>query len=360
MQEIQEVVHTEKLPAISNAKKHKHGECGYEYHHGDHLMTVKDVPSNSIAAGSVSSTRIHKLWLAIKRHRGIYLLMLPTLIYFAIFKYGPLWNAQVAFKDFKPLLGVLGSPWADPIFKNLDAFVNSYYFTDLLFNTVIFSSAKLVLGLPIAVILAIALHETVFVKFRTFVQTMVYLPHFLSWVIMFGVLLMLLSPGSGLINQVIEEFGGKRIAFLTSPDWFRQIVIASDIWKETGWSTILYLAALLSISPELYEAAKVDGASNLRRIWHISIPGILPVIVLVTLLRIGHILDAGFNQIFMLYSIPVYSVGDVIDTWVYRQGILQFEFSLATAVGMFKGVIGLVLILTANQVAKRVANQSLF
>ena len=177
---------------------------------------------------------------------------------------------------------------------------------------------------------------------------------------MYGVLLMLLSPNNGLVNNVIEALGGKPIAFLTSPQWFRPVVILSDIWKETGWSTIIYLAALLSISPHLYEAATVDGASHLQRIWHISLPGIMPVIVLVTLLRLGHILDAGFNQIFMLYSVPVYSVGDIIDTWVYRQGILQFQFSLATAVGLFKGVIGLVLIVVANRVAKRITGQALF
>jgi putative aldouronate transport system permease protein len=328
-------------------------------------MSVKETPSSAhplnFPAESKSlpwATRLDNLLRSIRRHRGIYLLMLPSLIYFLIFRYGPLWNAQIAFKDFKPLLGVMGSPWIG--FENFKTFINSFYFTDLILNTVIFSSAKLVLGLPVAVILAIALHETALVRFRTLVQTIVYLPHFLSWVIMFGVLLMLLSPGNGLINQVLKEFGVGPISFLTTPKWFREVVVGSYIWKETGWSTILYLAALLGINPQLYEAAKVDGASNLQRIWHVSIPSIMPVIVLVTLLRLGNILDAGFNQVFILYSIPVYSVGDVIDTWVYRQGILQFEFSLATAVGLFKGVIGLALILTANQVAKRVAKQSLF
>jgi len=170
----------------------------------------------------------------------------------------------------------------------------------------------------------------------------------------------LLSPSSGMINEIIKSFGGEPIAFLTSTEWFRQVVVLSDIWKETGWSTILYLAALLGINPDLYEAAAVDGASRWRRIWHISLPGIIPVVVLVTLLRLGNILDAGFNQIWVLYSVPVYSVGDIIDTWVYRSGVLDFQFSLATAVGLFKGVIGLVLILVANEVAKRVAQQSLF
>lgn len=322
-------------------------------------MTLKTLPS--VAPSTVPSTEkfeLKKLLRSMWRQRWLYFLMLPTLIYFAIFKYGPLWNAQIAFKDFKPLLGVVGSPWVG--LKHFETFINSFYFTELMTNTILFSVAKLVLGLPLAVIVAIALHETWLLRYRTFVQTMIYLPHFLSWVIMFGVLLVLLSPGNGLLNAIIERFGGEPIPFLTSPDHFRWVVILSDIWKETGWSTILYLAALLAISPDLYEAAAVDGASPLQRIWYISIPGIVPVIVLVTLLRMGHILEAGFNQIFVLYSVPVYSVGDIIDTWVYRQGVLQFQFSLATAVGFFKGVIGLVLILISNRIAKRLAQQSIF
>jgi len=318
-------------------------------------MTVKILPS---IAPSTEKFTFKKLLRSMWRQRWLYFLMAPTLIYFVIFKYGPLWNAQIAFKDFKPLLGVMGSPWVG--FKHFETFVNSFYFTELMTNTIVFSVAKLLLGLPIAVLCAIALHETWLVKYRTFVQTMIYLPHFLSWVIMFGVLLVILSPGNGLLNAIIEKFGGEPIPFLTSPDSFRWVVILSDIWKETGWSTILYLAALLAISPDLYEAAAVDGATPLQRIWYISLPGILPVIVLVTLLRMGHILEAGFNQIFVLYSIPVYSVGDILDTWVYRQGVLQFQFSLATAVGFFKGAIGLVLILISNRVAKRLAQQSIY
>jgi putative aldouronate transport system permease protein len=309
-------------------------------------------------AAATSRQKLAAMGSLISKYRWLYLLMLPTLIYFAIFKYGPLWNAQIAFKDFKPLLGVIGSPWVG--FKHFEVFINSFYFADLMTNTIFFSLAKLVLGLPIAVVCAIALHESWFLRFRTLVQTVIYLPHFLSWVIMFGVLLVILSPGNGLLNMIIEQFGGEPIPFMTSPGAFRWVVVLSDIWKETGWSTILYLAALLAISPDLYEAAAADGASPMQRIWYISLPGILPVIVLVTLLRLGHILEAGFNQIFVLYSVPVYSVGDIIDTWVYRQGILQFQFSLATAVGFFKGVIGLVLILVANRIAKRLAAQSIF
>jgi putative aldouronate transport system permease protein len=318
-------------------------------------MTVRVLPSTLFSAARVKPKNLGRtLW----RFRWLYMLMLPTLVYFAIFKYGPLWNAQIAFREFKPLLGVVHSPWVG--LKHFEIFINSFYFADLIRNTLIFSLAKLLLGLPIAVICALALHETWFLRFRTFVQTMIYLPHFLSWVIMYGVLLVLLSPANGLLNAIIERFGGEPIPFLATPGAFRWVVILSDIWKETGWSTILYLAALLAISPDLYEAAAVDGATPIQRIRYISIPGIIPVIVLVTLLRLGHILEAGFNQIFVLYSVPVYSVGDIIDTWVYRQGVLQFQFSLATAVGFFKGAIGLVLILVANRVAKRVAQQSIY
>jgi len=269
-----------------------------------------------------------------------------------------LWNAQIAFKDFKPLLGVLDSPFAG--LKYFVTFFHSYYFSQLIGNTLVISLLKLVFGMPVAVLLAIGIYESVYRRLAGFVQTIAYMPHFLSWVIMYGVLLMMLSPGSGLINEVIKANGGTPIAFLTSPQWFRVVVIGSDIWKETGWSTIIYLAALMSIDPHLFEAAAVDGASRLQRIWYISLPGIIGAMVVVLILRIGSILDAGFQQIFVLYSLPVYSVGDIIDTWVYRQGILEFQFSLATAVGLFKGVIGLVLVLVSNRLVKRFTGSGIY
>jgi putative aldouronate transport system permease protein len=299
-----------------------------------------------------------RLGKTIRKHRWMYLMLVLPVTYFLIFQYWPLWNAQIAFKDFKPLLGVWRSPFAG--FEHFVTFFKSFYFDQLITNTITISFLKLVIGIPLAIVLAITLYETSFKRFGTLVQTIAYLPHFLSWVIMFGVLLMMLSPGDGLINAIIKSLGGKPITFLTSPAWFRGVVIASDVWKETGWGTIIYLAALMGIDPTLYEAAAVDGASRLQRIWHIALPGILPVIGVVTMLRLGHILNAGFNQIFVLYSLPVYSVGDIIDTWVYRQGILAFQFSLATAVGLFKGVIGLVLIVVSNRVAKRIGGSGLY
>lgn len=318
-------------------------------------MDVKAALSNKAhrSPGYVSQL-LRRIW----RYRMAYLIILPGLVYFALFRYGPLYLAQIAFKDFQPLLGVEGSPWVG--LQNFVSFFHSYYFSQLLANTLIISTAKLIFGIPPAIILALAFSETRFLKLARLTQTVAYLPHFLSWVIMFGILVALLSPGEGLVNQAIGKVGTQPIDFLTDPNWFRAILVSSDIWKETGWAAIIYLAALLAIDPALYEAAAIDGASRWRRVWHISLPGIKDIIVLVTLLRLGNILDAGFSQIFVLYSIPVYNVGDVIDTWVYRQGLLNFQFSLATAVGLFKGVIGLILIIVANRVAKRFAGSSLY
>lgn len=306
-----------------------------------------------------ATSRIRLLARRVKRHRVVYLLLLPGLIYFALFRYWPLYLAQIAFKDFQPILGVEASPWNG--FANFTLFFKSYYFTQLFTNTLIISMGKLIFGIPPAIILAIALNEARhFPRIARLTQTTAYLPHFLSWVVVLGVLIGLFSPSEGLVNGVISKVGGNPIDFLADPNWFRQVVISSDVWKETGWGTIIYLAALLSIDPVLYEAASIDGASRIKRIWYISLPNIKDVIVLVTLLRLGSILDAGFTQIFAIYSLPVYNVGDIIDTWVYREGILNFQFGLATAVGLFKGVIGLFLIFTANRVAKRFAGTSLY
>ncbi|MBE3063862.1 MAG: sugar ABC transporter permease [Acidobacteria bacterium] len=285
------------------------------------------------------------------------MLALP-LLYFLLFRYFPLWNAQIAFKDFSPLDGVWRSRWSG--FANFLAFFRSIYFTQLVRNTLFFSVLKLAVGVPMAMLLALALSETTSRRMRGLVQTISYLPHFLSWIIMYGVLLALLSPGEGLVNEIIRAAGGEPIAFLMSPQWFPGIVVVSDVWKEMGWSAIIFLAALLGIDPVLYEAAAVEGASRIQRITRISLPCIVDVIVIVTLLRLGTILDAGFHQLFVLYSLPVYSVGDIIDTWVYRQGILEFQFGLATAVGLFKGCISLALVVLCNRLAKRFTGSGLY
>jgi len=300
----------------------------------------------------------NRLWGEIVRHRAFYAMLFIPLVYFMIFKYGPLVNAQIAFKDFMALDGVWKSPWVG--FKNFITFFSSIYFWELIRNTMFLSLGKLALGLPMAVILALAINESSMRRFKRFVQTVTYLPHFLSWVVMYGVLLLLLSPDEGLLNEIIKALGGKEIAFLQDPKWYPTVVILSDVWKEMGWSAIIYLAAITGIDPGLYEAAEVEGASRLKRIRYITLPGIVDVIVTIALLRLGTILDAGFHQIFMTYSVPVYSVGDIIDTWVYRQGVLDFQFSLATAVGLFKGVLGLSLVWAFNRLSRRYLDASLF
>jgi putative aldouronate transport system permease protein len=310
------------------------------------------------AATAVRVRTSSALWTRIVKHRAIYAIIALPVLYFAIFRYLPLWNAQIAFKDFSPLEGIWRSPWIG--FAHFLTFFRSIYFTELIANTLFYSVAKLVIGVPTAILLALLLSETRFRRLSGFTQTISYLPHFLSWVIMYGVLLALLSPGDGLVNQILRAMGREPVSFMISPPWFRLIVIASDVWKETGWSAIIFLAALIGIDPVLYEAAQVEGATRIQRIFRITLPNILDVIVIVTLLRLGTILDAGFHQLFVLYSVPVYSVGDILDTWVYRQGVLEFQFSLATAVGLFKGVIGLVLVYAANRATRRLAGGGLY
>jgi putative aldouronate transport system permease protein len=294
----------------------------------------------------------------IRRHFSVYFLLVIPFVYYVIFKYAPIWNGQIAFRDFMPLDGVFGSKWIG--LEHFRTFINSFYFFELLRNTLFYSFGKLLVSVPAAIILAVLIYECLRPTLRKIVQTLAYLPHFLSWVIMYGILLVLLAPGDGIVNDIIKALGGQPVAFLTDTKTFPWIIILSDAWKEMGWSAIIFIASLMAIDPSLYEAAMVEGVSAVQRIWYITLPSIRPVIVMVILLRLGTILDAGFNQMFMLYSIPVYSVADIIDTWVYRQGLLEFQFGLATAVGIFKGVIGLLTILGSNWLVKKTADSSLF
>ena len=297
------------------------------------------------------------LWKDIKRHYSVYALLVIPVVYYAILKYGPIVNGQIAFKSYMPTEGIWGSTWIG--FRNFVDFFQSFYFGELLRNTILYSLAKLLICVPLSIILAVTLYECTRDILRRVVQTLAYLPHFLSWVIMHGILLVLLAPGDGIVNDVIKYFGGEPIDFLTNTRTFPVVVIVSDAWKEMGWAAIIFIAALMGIDPSLFEAAMVEGASAVQRVWYITIPSIKPVIVTVVLLKLGTVLDAGFNQMFMLYSVPVYSVADIIDTWVYRQGLLQFKFALATAVGIFKGIIGMLLVMLSNALVKKISDSSL-
>lgn len=295
----------------------------------------------------------------VKRHASVYAILLIPLAYYIIFKYVPLWYGQIAFRDFKTIRkGIMAAKWVG--LDNFKAFIGSYYFWSLIRNTVMYSVGKILICVPMAIVLAITLYECTRPHLRKIVQTLAYLPHFLSWVIMYGILLTLLSPGEGLLNDIIKFFGGQSRDFLNNSTAFPWIVLLSDAWKEMGWNAIIFLAALMGIDVSLFEAAMVEGASSWQRVRYITLPAIRPVIIVVLLLRIGTILDAGFNQIFMLYSPAVYSVGDIIDTWVYRAGLLEGRFSLATAAGIFKGCIGMVLVLASNRLTRKFSDSALF
>lgn len=298
------------------------------------------------------------VWKNVVRNRSVYMIVAIPFCMYCVFRYFPIWNGQIAFKDFSPGLGVLGSKWVG--LKNFSDFIHSYYFWELIRNTLFYSFGKLFISVPLSIILAVVIYECRRPVLRKTVQTLSYLPHFLSWVIMYGILLTLLAPGDGVVNDIIKMCGGEPIDFLANTKTFPWIVLFSDAWKEMGWSAIIFIAALMGIDGSLFEAAMVEGCSAIQRVWYITLPSIRPVIVMVVLLKLGTILDAGFNQMFMLYSQAVYSVADIIDTWVYRSGLLEFQFSLATAVGIFKGVIGLILVTVTNRITKKVSDSGLF
>jgi len=305
-----------------------------------------------ILRGAVRAS-LKALTTELRKNYMLYIMVLPGILYFLIFRYGPMYGAIIAFKDYHIQEGILGSPWANPWYKHFKTIFESTYFFNILTNTILISIYKLVFGLPAAIIMALLLNEARITWFKRTVQTVTYLPHFLSWVVVYGIAQAVLSPSGGLVNKALVALGMNPVDFIASPQWFRTVIVASDIWKDIGWGAIIFLAALTGISPHLYEAAAVDGASRLQRIWYVTIPGIMPVVVLVALLNIGNLLNAGFEQIFIFYSPSVYSVGDIIDTWVYRQGIVGFQYSVAAAVGLFKGVVGFILIFGTNWLSKK-------
>ncbi|ULL16442.1 sugar ABC transporter permease [Paenibacillus sp. H1-7] len=314
-------------------------------------MDQGSLPVNKEAV--VKGLQTKRLGNVVWNNRALYFMLLPGLIYYIIFKYIPMYGIIIAFKDFNFSDGILFSGWADPWYKYFKMFYESPYFTQVMSNTFIISFYKLIFGIVPPIIFAVLLNECRVRWFNSFIQTLTYMPHFFSWVIIYGILLALLSENSGLVNQWIKDSGGSPINFLTSTELFRGVLVGSEIWKDLGWGAIIYLAAMTGIDPTLYEAAKVDGAGRFRMIWHITLPGIRSVMVMLLILKLGHILDAGFDQIYILYNVQVYPVADILDTWVFRTGLQQLNFSLAAAVGLLKSFVGMILILLSNRLAKQ-------
>jgi putative aldouronate transport system permease protein len=281
-------------------------------------------------------------------------MVIPGLLFFIIFKYVPMYGITIAFKDFRISRGVLASPWVG--LKHFQRFFTSPDFAQVMINTTVLSFYKLLIGFPIPILFAILLNELRNIYFKRTVQTIAYLPHFISWVVIGNLVLILLSPKTGLLSSMITSISGIQVNLLMDPKYFRSILVASDIWKEMGWSAIVYLAALAGVDPTLYEAADIDGASRGRKMWNITLPSITGVIIIMLILRVGRILDAGFEQVLIMSNPLVNSVAEIIDTYVYKMGMLQAEYSYSTAVNLFKSIVGLIMVLVVNYFAKKWEN----
>jgi len=291
------------------------------------------------------------------RFKYAYLMVLPVLAYYIIFHYWPMYGAVIAFKDFTPARGILKSPWVG--LTNFIAFFNSYYFLRVLKNTLVISVTQLVFGFPAPIILALLINEVSFSPAKRIIQTLTYLPYFVSLVVVCGIIIDF-SQTDGLFNWIRGLFGYKHVALLTVPSFFVPIFVTSGIWQHIGWNSIIYLAALTSINPELYEAAIVDGAGRFKQAIHITLPGIIPTIVVLLILRVGHIMNVGFEKILLLYNSSVMDVADVISTYVYRKGLLEFNWSFSSAVGLFNSCINFILLVLVNKISALISETSLW
>jgi putative aldouronate transport system permease protein len=285
-------------------------------------------------------------------------MLLPVVIYYVVFMYFPMYGLQIAFKNFTPAKGIWGSEWVG--FKHFISFYQSYYIWRLLRNTVMISLYELVFGFPAPILLALLLNELRNRVFKNFVQSVTYLPHFISIVVVAGMMVDFLS-GDGLINKLTGMFGVPSVSFLLVPEWFRSIYVSSGIWQGIGWGSIIYLAAIAGIDPSLYEAAKTDGAGRFRQIMHITIPGILPTVIIMLILRFGTLLAGGsLEKILLLYNSTTYETADVISTFVYRRGLLQMDYGFSAAVGLINNIMNFILLVSANAISRRINNTSLW
>jgi putative aldouronate transport system permease protein len=294
----------------------------------------------------------------IYRNRLLYLILLPGMLYFVVFKYIPMLGLMIAFKDYKPHIGFLNSAWVG--FKHFERFFSEPQFWMLFKNTITLAVCNLVFFFPLPIILALMLNEARNELFKRFAQTLLYLPHFVSWVITVGIFYILFTTEGGIVNEVLKGFGVEKIPFLLSEDWFRPMIVSQVIWKEAGWGTVIFLAALSGVDLQLYEAARMDGAGRWRQLWHITLPAIRSTIVILFVLRLGTFLDTGFEQIFLMLNPMNRNVGEVFDTYVYTKGLTQGQYSYSAAVGMFKSMVGLTLVLGANWVAKKIGEEGVY
>lgn len=310
------------------------------------------------ALNKKEETRFTKVLKHAQRDKFLLLLFMPVFIYYIIFHYIPMYGVIIAFKDYLPGQGFMESEWVG--LKWFKQFFGSFYFKRLIRNTFLLSLYDLLWGFPVPIIFALMLNEVKDGWFKRTTQTVSYLPHFISVVVVVGMLFNFLSPTSGIVNKFVMMLGREPISFLNDPKWFRTIYVASSVWQSFGWNSIVYLAAITSIDPQLYEAAKIDGCNRLQQILYITIPGILPTVIILLILRVGSLLNVGYQKIILMYNPATYEVADVISTYVYRRGILGAEYSFAAAVGLFNSVVNFVFLWITNRLSKKTADISLW
>lgn len=300
------------------------------------------------------------IWLGdhFKREWQIYVMLAPTIIWFVVFLYKPMYGLQIAFKDYSIFRGVAGSPWIG--FEHFETLFNNDQFIRAVTNTIKISALNLLFGFPAPIILALMFNEIINVAYKKTTQTIVYLPHFISSVIIAGIVITAFSPTAGIVNTVLGWFGIDAIYFLTKPEWFRPIFIGTGIWQEAGFGSIVFLAAIAGVNPSLYESAVVDGANRWQMMWKITIPSIMPTILIMLIIRIGNIMEVSFELIILLYQPATYSTADVVNTFVYRQGLQSGQYDLAAAAGLFNAVVAFVLVMAANSLSRRFSRTSLW
>ncbi len=309
--------------------------------------------SNKKRNGEITGKSNGSFAKRVYKNRMYYLLILPFLIFLLVFNYAPMYGLTLAFKDFRVLDGIMGSPWAG--LKYFRQLFNGFSFKEVLENTIVISLMNLFFGWPVPIILAIFICEIRSGRVRKAFQTVSYLPHFISWVIAASLIEEMFSL-NGPINAIIQGLGGNTVYFMADPKYFRWILVLTGIWKGCGWSSIIYVSAIMGIDQDLYEAARIDGANKLQEIWHITLPGMRSTIIILFIMKIGGLLSDNFDQIYNLYSPSVYSVGDVIGTYTYRQGIVENNYSYATAAGLFQNVIGFMLVMISNIVINKLSD----
>jgi putative aldouronate transport system permease protein len=302
--------------------------------------------------------RRKKTLAGIKTNKFLYLMILPGVLYFVIFRYLPMGGLVIAFQDYQPFLGILGSPWVG--FKHFIRLFTEPAFFMVLRNTLILFGLNIFVFFPMPIILSLLLNEVKNKHFKNGIQTIMYIPHFMSWVIIVSISFVLLSVDGGVVNEFLASIGRDRISFLTDPSWTRIVYIGQVIWKELGWSTIIYLAAITAVDTQLYEAAEMDGAGRLRKIWHVTLPAIRPVIITLLILRIGQTLDLGFEHMYLLLNSLNRNVAEIFDTYIYTAGLKNGQLSFSTAMGLFKGVVGLFMVVLANKLAKKLGEDGVY